>query len=217
MFTQMFAVQWRFTRKTLVAVSVLVAILPALTMRMSAVSTVNFTPRGLVQQSIALGLALAVFAAVTGMLLYEATWRSDTSGKNVYLLSLPITWRQFMLNRLSGALLLLLLPAVCLWIGGVIGTAFVPLPPTLHVYALGIAFRFFLASSLTYCLWSALVQFSGQKATLVFLAVLLLAIIVPVIISMTGVALPTDTMFRWIADPPSPISVFFSRWAIIDV
>ena len=217
MFKQMFAVQWRFTRKTLVAVSVLVAILPALTMRMSAVSTVNFTPRGLVQQSIALGLALAVFAAVTGMFLYEATWRSDTSGKNVYLLSLPITWRQFMLNRLSGALLLLLLPAVCLWIGGVIGTAFVPLPPTLHVYALGIAFRFFLASSLTYCLWSALVQFSGQKATLVFLAVLLLAIIVPVIISMTGVALPTDTMFRWIADPPSPVSVFFSRWAIIEV
>ena len=217
MFKQMFAVQWRFTRTTLVAVSVLVAILPALTMRMSAVSTVNFTPRGLVQQSIALGLALAMFAALTGMFLYEATWRSDASGKNVYLLSLPITWRQFMLHRLSGALLLLLLPAACLWIGAVIGTSFVPLPPTLHVYALGIAFRFFLASSLTYCLWSALVQFSGQKATLVFLAVLLLAIAIPIIVSMTGISLPTDTMYRWIADPPSPISVFFSRWAIIDV
>ena len=217
MFKQMFAVQWRFTRKTIAAVSVLVAILPALTMRMSAVSTVNFTPRGLVQQSIALGVALAMFAALTGMFIYEATWRSDTSGKNVYLLSLPITWRQFILNRLSGAVLLLLVPAVCLWIGGVIGTAFVPLPPTLHVYALGVALRFFLASSLTYCLWSALVQFSGQKATLVFLAVLLLTITIPVIVSMTGVTLPTDTIFRWIADPPSPFSVFFSRWAIIDV
>ena len=217
MFKQMLAVQWRFTRKTIAAVSVLVAILPALTMRISVVSTVNFTPRGLVQQSIALGFTLAMFAAVTGMFVYEATWRSDTSGKNVYLLSLPITWRQFMLNRLSGALLLLLLPALCLWVGGVIGTAFVPLPPTLHVYALGVAFRFFLASALTYCLWSALVQFSGQKATLVFLAMLLLAVIVPVIISMTGTALPIDTIFRWIADPPSPVSVFFSRWAIIDV
>lgn len=217
MFKQMLAVQWRFTRKTIAAVSVLVAILPALTMRISVVSTVNFTPRGLVQQSIALGFTLAMFAALTGMFVYEATWRSDTSGKNVYLLSLPITWRQFMLNRLSGALLLLLLPALCLWVGGVIGTAFVPLPPTLHVYALGVAFRFFLASALTYCLWSALVQFSGQKATLVFLAMLLLAVIVPVIISMTGTALPIDTIFRWIADPPSPVSVFFSRWAIIDV
>ena len=217
MFKQMFAVQWRFTRKAIAAVSVLVAIVPAMTMRMSAVSTVNFTPRGLVQQSIALGLILAMFGVLTGFIIYEATWRNDASGKNVYLLSLPITWRQFILNRLSGALLLLLLPALCLWVGGVIGTAFVPLPPTLHVYALGVAFRFFLASSLTYCLWSALVQFSGQKATLVFLAVLRLAIIIPVIISMTGVALPTDTIFRWIADPPSPISVFFSRWAIIDV
>ena len=217
MFKQMFAVQWRFTRKAIAAVSVLVAIVPAMTMRMSAVSTVNFTPRGLVQQSIALGLILAMFGVLTGFIIYEATWRNDASGKNVYLLSLPITWRQFILNRLSGALLLLLLPALCLWVGGVIGTAFVPLPPTLHVYALGVAFRFFLASSLTYCLWSALVQFSGQKATLVFLAVLLLAIIIPVIISMTGVTLPTDTMFRWIADPPSPFAVFFSRWAIIDV
>ena len=217
MFKQMFAVQWRFTRKTLAAVSVLVAIVPAMTMRMSAVSTVNVTPRGLVQQSIALGLILAMFGVLTGFIIYEATWRNDASGKNVYLLSLPITWRQFILNRLSGALLLLLLPALCLWVGGVIGTAFVPLPPTLHVYALGVAFRFFLASSLTYCLWSALVQFSGQKATLVFLALLLLTIIIPVIISISGVALPFDTIFRWIADPPSPVSVFFSRWAIIDV
>ncbi len=217
MFKQMLAVQWRFSRKTIAAVSVLIAILPALTMRLSAVSTVNYTPRGLVQQSIALGLVLGMFAVLTGLFIYESTWRNDTSGKNVYLLSLPITWRQFMLNRLCGALLLLLLPALCLWIGGVIGTAFVPLPPTLHVYALGVAFRFFLASSLTYCLWSALVQFSGQKATLVFLVVLLLAIIVPVIIAITGVALPLETIFRWIADPPSPVSVFFSRWAIIDV
>lgn len=217
MFKQMLAVQWRFSRKTIAAVSVLIAILPALTMRLSAVSTVNYTPRGLVQQSIALGLVLGMFAVLTGLFIYESTWRNDTSGKNVYLLSLPITWRQFMLNRLCGALLLLLLPALCLWIGGVIGTAFVPLPPTLHVYALGVAFRFFLASSLTYCLWSALVQFSGQKAALVFLVVLLLAIIVPVIIAMSGVALPLETIFRWIADPPSPVSVFFSRWAIIDV
>ena len=217
MFKQMLAVQWRFTRKTIAAVSTLIAILPALTMRLSAMSTVNSTPRGLVQQSIALGFALGISAVLTGLFIYEATWRNDTSGKNVYLLSLPITWRQFILNRLSGALLLLLLPALCLWIGGVIGTAFVPLPPTLHVYALGVAFRFFLASSLTYCLWSALVQFSGQKATLVFLVVLLLAIIVPVIIAISGVALPFDTIFRWIADPPSPVSVFFSRWAIIDV
>ncbi len=217
MFKQMFAVQWRFTRKAIAAVSVLVAILPALTMRMSAMSTVNYTPRGLVQQSIALGFTLAMFATLTGMFVYEATWRSDISGKNVYLLSLPITWRQFMLNRLSGALLLLLLPALCLWVGGVIGTAFVPLPPTLHVYALGVAFRFFLASALTYCLWSALVQFSGKKATLVFLAVLLLAIFIPVIISITGVTVPTETIFRWISNPPSPVSVFFSRWAIIDV
>ena len=217
MFKQMFVVQWRFTRKAIAAVSVLVAIVPATTMRMSAVSTVNFTPRGLVQQSIALGLILAMFGALTGLIIYEATWRNDASGKNVYLLSLPITWRQFTLNRLSGALLLLLVPAVCLWIGGVIGTAFVPLPPTLHVYALGVAVRFFLASSLMYCLWSALVQFSGQKATLVFLILLLLTIIIPVLVSMSGIALPTDTIFRWIADPPSPFSVFFSRWAIIDV
>ena len=217
MFKQMLTVQWRFTRNAIAAISVLVAILPALTMRLSAMSTVNSTPRGLVQQSIALGFALGISAVLTGLFIYEATWRNDTSGKNVYLLSLPITWRQFILNRLSGALLLLLLPALCLWIGGVIGTAFVPLPPTLHVYALGVAFRFFLASSLTYCLWSALVQFSGQKATLVFLIVLLLAIIVPVIIAISGVALPFDTIFRWIADPPSPVSVFFSRWAIIDV
>lgn len=217
MFRQILAVQWKFSRNALAALSVLVALLPALTMRLSVVATINQTPRGLVMFASGLGFCLALLAVLTGGILFETTWRNDTNGKYVYLLSMPITWRRFMLSRLAGGLLLLFLPAICLWIGSVIGTAFVPLPPTLHTYPAGIAIRFFLASTLAFCLWSALVHFSGQRATLVVLLILLVVITVPIVFAVAGISLPTDTLFRWIADPPSPISVLFSRWALIDV
>jgi hypothetical protein len=217
MFKQMLAVQWKFSRKAVIAVSLLVAFLPALAMRLNSVGTVNETPRGLVSFSTALGFILAMAAVLIGLILYEASWRSDISGKYVYLLSMPVAWKQVIVGRLSGGLLLLIIPAGCLCIGGIIGTAFVPLPPTLHVYAVGLAVRFFLASSLSYCLWTALIHLSGQKAALVFLIVLLVVIGVPTGLAISGVELPYDRIFRWIADPPSPVSLFFSRWALIDV
>jgi hypothetical protein len=217
MFRKMLLVQWKWSRAALLAICVLVAMVPALTMRMTLYDFVNQTPRDLVTLCSALGLGLSFLAILTGIALQDAAWRQDVNGKYVYALSLPVPWNQFVVRRLACGLLLLLLPALFLWFGGWLATTLITLPPTLQTYAGGVAVRFFLASALSYAAWGVLVRFSGERSSLVMLVILLAVLVVPIAVSVSGVTLPTDSILRFIADPPGPLSVFFSRWAIIDV
>jgi hypothetical protein len=218
MFRQLFLVQWKWTRAALLAICLLVAITPALSMRIAISEVANLTPNDLVSLCVVLGFGLSLFAVITGIAVQDASWRPDVNGRYVYALSLPLPWRDLLLRRLAGGLMLLVLPALALWLGGWLATSLVAIPSTLHTYAGGVAMRFFLASALSYAAWSVLVRFSGQRASLVVLLLLLAALVVPLAtIALFGATVPADTLLRFFADPPGPLSVFFSRWAIIDV
>jgi hypothetical protein len=217
MFARMLEAQWKFTRSALLAVSLLVAITPALVMRLSLVQIVNQTPRDLIVMTELLGSALGVTAVVLGIIVQHLPWDEDQKGRFVYALSLPITWPQFVLRRFGGGLLLLLLPALFAWLGGAIAVALVPIPPTLHTFALGVAMRFYLASAICYAAWSALVHLSGRRVGVVLLALLLVALLVPVGLNWIGYSQSVNAFFNWLVNPPGPLAVFFSRWALIDV
>lgn len=217
MFRQMLFVHWKWSRTALLVTCVLLTIVPALTMRFTLLDVANQTPRDLVTLCEALGLSLAAFAVLTGIAIQEATWRPDVNGKYVYALSLPISWSRFVARRIACGLLLLLLPALFLWFGGWLATSMITLPPTLQTYAGGVAIRFFLASALSYAAFGVLLRFSGQHTSLVILILLLTVVVVPVAVSLSGVTLPTNAILSFLADPPGPLSVFFTRWALIDV
>jgi len=217
MFAQMLYAQWRFTRASLLGISLLGAITPALVMRLSLVQIVNQTPRDLIVMTELLGGGLAVLAIVTGVIVQHAPWDEDNKGRFVYVLSLPISWPQFLLRRVGGGLLLLLAPALFLWFGGAIAVAMVPLPPTLHTFAFGIAVRFYLASVLSFAAWFAFVHLSGKRAGVIGLAILLVAMLVPIGMVWLGYRHSVEAFGDWLINAPGPLAVFFSRWALIDV
>lgn len=217
MFAQMLYAQWKFTRSLLLGLSLLVAITPALVLRLSLVQIVNQTPRDIIMMTEVLGVGLAILAFGVGVGVQHQPWQEDVKGRFVYVLSLPVAWPQFVARRVAGGLLLLLLPALFVWLGGAIATAMIVLPPTLHAYAFGVAVRFYLASVLCYAIWSALVHLSGKRAGVVGLIALLLVLLVPVALNWLGYAHAVDAFGNWLINPPGPLAVFFSRWALIDV
>ena len=217
MYRHMFTVQWKWARAPLAALCVLGMMVPALAMRVGLTSYVNQTPNDLVVFTAALGLGLAFLAVVTGIAVQAAGSWPDVQGKYVYALSLPIAWRRYLFYRTAIGLTLLLLPALAVWIGGALAVATVPLPSTLHTFAGGVAFRFLLASVVSFSVWTALVQLSGRRVTLVALLVLLAVIVLPLLASALGADLGTPGFWNGLINPPSPLSVFFSRWALIDV
>jgi hypothetical protein len=216
MYRHMFAVQWKWARAPLAALCVLGMMVPALAMRVGLNFYSTQTPHDLTTFAAALGVGLAILAVITGVAVQSAGSWPDVQGRYVYVLSLPISWRRYLVHRTAIGLTLLVIPAVAVWIGGAIAVSTVPLPDTLHSYAGGVAFRFFLASLLGFAVWAATVQFSGRRATLAALLLLLAIIFVPMLVAM---ALGENGPAFWnaIASPPSPVTVFLSRWALIDV
>jgi hypothetical protein len=217
MYRHMFTVQWKWARASLAALCVLAMMVPALAMRLGLTSIVNQTPRELVNFTGALGVGLAFLAVVTGIAVQAAGSWPDVQGNYVYALSLPMAWRRYLYYRTLIGLTLLLLPALAVWIGGALAVASVPLPETLHTYAAGVAFRFLLASVLSFAMWTAIVQLSGRRATLAALVLLLTIIAVPLVVSALGVDLGGPETWNRMVNSPSPLAVFFSRWALIDV
>lgn len=217
MYRHMFAVQWKWARAPLAALCVLAMMTPALAMRAGLSSVVNETPRDLSTFTAALGFGLIFLSIVTGIAVQAAGSWPDVQGKYVYPLSLPIAWRSYLMYRTAIGLTLLLLPTLALWIGGSLAVATVPLPATLHTYAGGVAFRFLLGSILSFAIWSALVQLSGRRVTLVALCTLLAVIALPLLAGALGANIGSSEFWNGLLNPPSPLAIFVSRWALIDV
>jgi hypothetical protein len=217
MYRHMFSVQWKWARATLAALCVLAMMVPALAMRVGLTSYVNQTPRELTTFTVALGLGLAFLAIVTGIAVQAAGSWPDVHGNYVYALSLPVAWRRYLFYRTAIGLTFLLIPALAVWIGGALAVATVPIPDTLRTYAAGVAFRFLLASVFSFAVWTALVQLSGRRATLAALLLLLAIIAVPLLLGAVGVDMSRPEIWNGLMDSPSPLSIFFSRWALIDV
>ena len=186
-------------------------------MRISMREWVVVSASDLITVSNILGAVFAFAAISTGVLVQDASIRPDVEGRYIYALSLPVRWQQLLLRRTGAGLLLLIIPAIFVWIGGVLATSLIVIPYSLHTYAGGVAMRFFLASVLAFAVWSVVVRYSGKKSSVIVLTVLLLLILVPLALLLAGKGYLIEPVFRGIIDPPSPFSVFTARWALIDV
>lgn len=217
MFRQIFMVQWKWTRNALLAMSVLVMIVPAVALRLGANDSYNPTPASIIGISNIAGVATALFAIITGIVVQDASWRNDVNGKYVYALSMPVRWQDLLARRIACGVILLLIPALFVWIGGGITVSLLNLPSTLHAYPFGVAVRFFLASVMAFAMWSVLVRFSGERSAIVVLLLLLVIPSTVVAVQLLHLDVPAAALLRALTDAPSPLSVFFTRWALIDV
>jgi hypothetical protein len=80
----------------------------------------------------AFGIAYPLLAGAAGLLLSLSAWTSDHRGRHVYALSLPVARWRYVLMRYQSGLVLLLLPMLGIWLGAILATRFIHIPPGLH-------------------------------------------------------------------------------------
>ncbi|HXH63618.1 MAG TPA: hypothetical protein VNG95_05500 [Gemmatimonadales bacterium] len=157
---------------------------------------------------------LAVGAA---LLLSLTTWGPDHAGKHVYALSLPVPRWHYALLRFAAGLVLLSAVVFAIWLGALVATATVSLPPGLHPYPHALALRFALAGVVAYSVFFAISAGTNRIAGYVLgaIGVLIALQIIAGIAGVTTSILPTvvGALFVW----PGAFEIFTGRWMLIDV
>lgn len=165
-------------------------------------------------------------AFALGATLALLVWNWDHRGEHVYALTLPLPRPRYVLMKMGAGGLILLLPAVLLWLGCVLGTGFTRIPEGLHAYPHALSFRFLLAALVAYALFFALA--AGTMRTTLYLlagwlALLFLGQVVPPFLGEVFHFQPLYefSLVEWlltaVLDWPGPFEVYTGNWMLIDV
>jgi hypothetical protein len=217
-FSQTLYVQWKWNRDFL-AFFTAVGFAAPLIIIWIALPHLGFTsPRELVSVGGAIGAVCGGIAAVAGMSVAWQGYNVDERGGHIYALSLPITRLRALWLRAATAAATLVIPALGIWVGGMIAASQMNLPATLESYAGALAIRALLTSWLVHACIFALRYSAGRKTTTI-LAILIGAVIVVVCLSVL-VPSTQEQIIRLgqlISATPGPFGVLFGRWTLIDV
>jgi len=217
MFGQVLYTQWKWARTELLIYVLAAFIIPVSIIRIGFSYADTYSVRSVLEVGT---MAAAFFIALALLAAFGLAWRPyilDSGLKHVGPLSLPISWSHFVRLRFLAGATLLVIPAVAVWFGGLLATASVTIPATLHAYPGGLAIRFYLASLVAYASAFALQYIAGRRAVRVALIMLFVVVAGELAAQLLGypsvIAAAWDTMTNW----PGPFSVFAARWMLIDV
>lgn len=208
MLAQMLYVQWRWSRDLLAFFVVAGVVLPLLLYSL-VLRDVDLMTGGRIVGSAALVLSL-----LAGAVIAAQGYGVDDRAGHVYALSLPCTRAWFLSARSATAFLLLALPALAIWVGGLLTVAQLDVPPMMRSYAGSLALRALLTAWLAHSAIFALRYAAGRRAKIV-LAVLLVVYAVFVMIPATRGFMVGAVDF--LTSPTGPLGIVFGRWALIDV
>jgi hypothetical protein len=158
-------------------------------------------------------------ATAAGLVLAIAAWQQDSRTRHVYALLLPVSRAWYAATRFACGLLLLLIPAVALAASTAIAGSLAPLPPVLHVYAIGLAARWLLAASTVYAIIFALVSASPRlikRAVLAAAVIMVADLIYGGLIDTTHHSL-IGALMQSIFSRNGPYAPFLDGWMLIDV
>ena len=215
MFDVMLKTQWKWTR-----MAVLLCVLAAFAMPLMSVNA-NLqapAPRALIGNMQTWGIAYAVLAGLTGLLLAWLAWASDHRGHHVYALSLPVARWRYVLMRFAAGVVFLVPIVVALAIGAALATSSAgAVPPGLHAYPFALALRFGFAALVAFAIFFAISAASARAARYVLGAICV----------VLAAEFLTDAMgLHWhigahavdfLLVYPGILSVFSGRWTLIDV
>lgn len=216
MLKAMIRLSWKGSWHLIVALSVAALALPIVSVRTGWRGTGQHLPRFLIELQL-WGLFYPALAAVAGLVVAVTIWASDRRGHHIYALLLPIPrWRYVLLRYLAG--LVLLLPVVlALWIGAVIATASLDMPPGLRQFPHALTAKFALALLLLFGLAFAAAA-ASRKALGIGFRVLGLFVAVHIAVIMLS---PTTnliwTLVTALSTWPGPFAPLGGRWMLIDV
>jgi hypothetical protein len=218
MFRQILYTQWKWSR-LVVLLGVLAGFaLPLLSVQHSAYTDPsNWEAREMLGQLQSWGVLYPALATALAVIVAMTAWAADHRGRHVYALSLPLPRWHYALLRFSAGAILLVAPILALWIGAVLASATLTVPPGLHAYPTALAGRFGLALLVAYATFFAISAGTARTAGYILGAVVVL-IAVQLLAQAADVHL---SLLSWLWDRlsiwPGPLEVFTGRWMIIDV
>lgn len=217
MFLALLRLQWREGRLALAVLGAAGIALPLLSLRGATGAAGPWEAWELLRASAAWSAWYPLLALAAALALSAGAWAADHRSRHVYALTLPVArWRYLLLRYSAGAILLLAVGAV-LWLGGTLATVPVAIPPLLHAYPGGLAFRFCLAAFSAYTILFALHGLTPRAARLLVAALLLLVLVAALADLLALGVRPLDLTVDALLGPFSPLAVFHGPWMLIDV
>ena len=217
MFAQVLYTQWKWAKTELFLYVLAAFLVPTIIIRIGF----SYVDTYAIRSVLGVGTLAGVFFAALAMLCaFGLAWRPyilDAGLKHVGPLSLPISWGEFVRLRFLAGATLRLIPATAVWFGGLLATASVTVPPTLHAYPGGLAVRFYLASLVAYAGAFVLQYVAGKHAVRVALIVFFVAAVAEVTAQLLGYHSILAGAWELLTNWPGPFSVFAARWMLIDV
>jgi hypothetical protein len=217
MFGQVLYVQWKWARAELFLYVLAAFLVPVLVMRIGYLNIDQYAIRSVLGVGSYVGVFFGSLAILAALGLAWRPYILDSGLRHVGPLSLPIAWGTFVRMRFLAGALLLVVPTIAVWIGGVLATATVTIPPTLHAYPGGIAIRFLFAALLAYSAAFALQYVAGRHATRVAVIGFFVVVLFLVAATLLGYNAMLSDAWHALSTWPGPLSVFNARWMLIDV
>jgi hypothetical protein len=218
MFAQTLYVQWKWNRDFLAFYTIAAFAAPVIILWI-ALTYVGFTSaRELVLVGGVVGVTTAVIAVVAGLTVAWQGYGVDDRVGHIYALSLPVTRSRALALRAATAALILILPALGVWLGSTLAATQVTMPPMLRSYAGALAVRALLAAWLAHTCMFALRYAAGRRAKLV-----LAGLVVTIgVLGFATEAVPAArdvimSVGNFLISNQGPFGVVFGRWTLIDV
>jgi hypothetical protein len=217
MFRQVLFTQWRWARTEMLAYTIGAFLVPTVILKL-AVSGLDDYGIGSMLTAVAAAGGFFVFLAFVCAIGFAVRpYLADQAVKHVYALSLPVPWATFLRYRFMAGAVLLIAPAVAVFMGAALATMTAAIPPTLHAYPFGIAARFYLSALEIYAATFLLQYVAGKNAVRIVLGVIGLL----VVIELGGRLLGLTDAWVWLWDHlttlQGPLETLTARWMMIDV
>jgi hypothetical protein len=214
MFRQMFFLQWKWSRVSVLLMALIALAVPIWSVSGDQSATITSTPP-LLERMAAAGNAYGLLAAAAGFLLAMHAWRTDHSKRHVYALTLPLPrWRYTAYRYAGGALLGCALAAV-LWLSAMMAARITDIPPGLHAYPTGLALRFAFALLVCFAFFFALWSATARAAYYVAGAGVLLGVVLALFAYRDSTLAADAVRATWRALGMNEL--FGGRWFLLDV
>lgn len=164
--------------------------------------------------------ALAVTVGATAAL---NAWSWDHKTDHIYALSLPISRPRYAAWKMGAGALLVVVPALGLWLGALLASASIDIPASVNTYPTALAVRFFLASLLAYSMFFALAAGTIRTTVIVLGGFVGTMVLFGIMTDYASAVVPgfafnfstwlVESLIEW----PGPFEVFSGNWSLIDV
>ncbi|MEX2283480.1 MAG: ABC-2 transporter permease [Gemmatimonadota bacterium] len=214
MFGQMLSVQWKWSRWSVLLLSLAVIVVAIWSISVDLQNSLEMQS-GLAQRLEAANGWYHTLVWVGGFLLAMHAWRTDHAGRHVYALSLPIPRHRFVLYRYVSGLLFAGLIVLTLWLAALVATSMIEVPPGLNAYPTGLALRIGVALLATYALFFAV--WSATPRTGYYVAGILILFVVVNSLSPTPVGNVLQSGLSALWSGLGFEHIMTGRWFLIDV